>query len=72
MHLAQNNIYLFCDLWTSENSLIFMAILAYFISENNLLEITFIYFHHVINLYSGKSIAEQVISIIKEYNMKNH
>lgn len=71
MYLAPSNIYVSCDLWTSENSLIFVAILAYFIWENNLLEITFICFHYVISLHSEKVIVEQVVNIITKYNMKD-
>lgn len=48
----------------------FIAVIAHFISENNMLQITLIRLQYVISSYAGGIIAKQVISIIKKYEIE--
>lgn len=70
IHSAKSNIHLSFDLWTSSNSITFVAIVAYFINDNACLCTILIALQCIIGLHAWKIIAEQVIQIIQKYGFK--
>lgn len=58
MSSAKSNIHLSFDLWTSLNSIAFVAIVAYFIDDNARLRTVLIALRRVIGSHAGEVIAE--------------
>lgn len=60
LRTAKSNIHLSFDMWTSSNSIAFVAVLAHYIDDNMKLQTTLI----------GEVIAEQVVQVIQEYGFE--
>lgn len=70
MRTAKSNIHLSFNLWTSSNSIAFVAIVAHFIDDSAHLRKVLIGLRRVIGSHAGEVIAEQVIQVIQEYGME--
>lgn len=53
-----------------ENFVTFVSIIAYYINNNNYLEIIFISFWQIIESFTRKIITKQVINIINQYELE--
>lgn len=60
LRTAKSNIHLSFDMWTSSNSIAFVAVVAHYIDDNMKLQTTLI----------GEVIAEQVVQVIQEYGFE--
>lgn len=67
---ARRNIHLSFDLWTSNNSIAFIAVVAHYINDNGQLQIMLIGLCQVIGSNSGEVIAEQMVGLIQEYDIE--
>lgn len=67
MQVAKSNIHLSFDVWTSTNSIIFIAIVAHYIDDNAYLKTMLISLRRVIGSYAGEIIVEQMMQVIQEY-----
>lgn len=70
MREARSNIHLSFDMWTSSNSLAFVAVVAHYIDDNLKLQTTLIGLRRVIGSHSGETVAEQVVQVIREYGFE--
>ena len=70
MRAAKSNIHLSFDLWTSANSITFVAIVAHYIDDNAHLKAMLIGLRRVIGSHAGEIIAEQVVQVIQEYGFE--
>lgn len=71
MRQARSNIHLSFDLWTSANSIAFVAVVGHYIDDSGRLQTTLMGLRRVIGLHLGEIIAEQVVYIIQEYGIQN-
>lgn len=67
---TRSNIYLSLDLWTLDNSIIFIAIVAHHINDNSQLQTILIGLCRVIGSHSGEVIRKQVVDFIQEYGIE--
>lgn len=67
---ARSNIHLSFDIWTSNNSIAVVAIVAHYIDDNMKLQTTLIGLRWVFGSHSGEVVAEQVVQVIQEYGFE--
>lgn len=70
MRQAKSSIHLSFDMWTSSNSIAFVAVVAHYIDTNMKLQTTLIGLRRVIGSHSGEVVAEQVVQVIQEYGFE--
>jgi hypothetical protein len=68
---ATRKVSLALDCWTSPNRLAFLAILAYFITDNWEYKEVLLAFHPLRGKHSGKSLARLVVQTLSEYNISS-
>lgn len=68
--MQEGNIYLSFDMWTSSNSIVFVAIVAHYIHDKLKLQITLIGLLQVICSHSSEIVAKQVVQVIQEYGFE--
>ena len=66
---SKSNIHLSFDLWTSENNMIFLAVISHFIDHNKNPRIIMLAIRRIHDSYSGENMAQEVIVIIRDYNI---
>lgn len=70
MRQARSNIHLSFDLWTSDNSIAFVAVVAHYIDDDAHPPTTLIGLRRVIDSHVREVIAEQVVQIFQEYGIE--
>ena len=70
MRQAKSSINLSFDMWTSSNSIAFVAVVAHYIDNNMKSQTTLIGLRRVIGSHSGEVVAEQVVQVIQEYGFE--
>lgn len=66
MHQAKSSIHLSFNMWTSSNSIAFVAVVAHYIDKNMKLQTTLIGLRRVIGSHSGEVVTEQAVQVIQE------
>lgn len=70
MPQTRNNIHFSFYLWTSNNFIAFVALIAYYIDDNGQFQIILISFYWVIWSNFGEVIVEQMIGLFQEYGIE--
>jgi hypothetical protein len=71
LHLSKSLIYLSFDLWTSPNSLAMLAVVGHFVSYTGEAKSCLLGLRHVEGAHSEENIAQSVIAVIEEYEIKD-